>query len=60
MYGGMALRTVFNQSEGAIEELKRDTKNRSKGSLMSSVNEVKNQIGLRGNRLKKNYINFIS
>ena len=41
MYGGMALRTVFNQSEGAIEELKRDTKNRSKGSLMSSVNEVK-------------------
>ena len=46
MYGGMTLRTVFNQSEGAIEELKRDTKNRSKGSLMSSVNEVKIKLDL--------------
>ena len=46
MYGGMALRTVSNQSTGAIQGIKKDTKNRSKGSLMSSVNEVKIKLAL--------------
>ena len=47
MYGGMALRTVSKQSKGAIQgELKKDTKNRSKGSLVCSVNEVKIKLHL--------------
>ena len=41
MYGGMALRTVSKQSKGAIQGIKKDTKNRSQGSLVSSVNELK-------------------
>ena len=60
MYGGMALRAVSNQATGAIQGIKKDTKNRSQGSLVRLCQWVKNQIGLRGGRLKKNYINFIS
>ena len=53
MYGGMALRAASNQSTGAIQEIKKDTKNRSQGSLVRLCQWVKNQIGLRGGRLKK-------
>ena len=60
MYGGMALRAVSNQATGAIQGIKKNTKNRSQGSLVSSVNELKIKLVLGGGRLKKNYINFIS